>query len=448
MNIATDAMPALLMKKSYIDEPEFVHLGRVTRSYYWDFYTLAWNADAAGDIVNRDTKKPLNEKDIAWRIRESLDDVTTALAALEEAGFMRKSNNTWTIVRYEREQIVQSERRKIHAEAQAASEKRKKDAENSKKKSTDKSVTSQLPVTDLVRKENLIKENSNQENSKKKEKEKELPPSVALNSEEQEKTTPDGAREGASSLSKSESNFEIPDEYKGKMQLLQKTWKTHVQEHPNKAVMGIFLESLSKNVDVEQTQERIRRTVQDGANSPVRYFSTCMTNLYREIEFLEERSMKENHGQIFTYVPDNSIPATQEQFEKSRQEYLEMVKKRDAKEAEKLAEEKAQRDSKYGIKQTPAQAQVELDEWIKEKEAQIINNDQSQIFDIPWMAPAAPQDDRPLPSKIETLSIAQLNPGITLDNLNKKLTDKGFQSITLEYIQAYSIPINPASYKQ
>ena len=47
-----DAMPYMKHYLSYLYDDDFTEIDRLTRSFYWDFYLLAWNADANGGILN------------------------------------------------------------------------------------------------------------------------------------------------------------------------------------------------------------------------------------------------------------------------------------------------------------------------------------------------------------------------------------------------------------
>ena len=117
------AMPYMKYYLSYLTDDDFTELDRVTRSFYWDFYLLAWNADAEGNIQSRETGEALSPERIAKRLYEvDIDKVNTALAKLREAGFIEllEETNTWRVTRYADEQEKQEEKRKLWKIAKAA----------------------------------------------------------------------------------------------------------------------------------------------------------------------------------------------------------------------------------------------------------------------------------------------------------------------------------------
>ena len=144
--------------KSYLDDMDFIDMDRVTRSYYWDFYLLAWNADADGDLLNRETCKPLTVKNIVLRLRGSTEAVNQALKELSDAGFMELQGDTWNISRYTEEQDNQAEYREKQNERQAR-----------KRKAGSNNVTRDSHVTaeqDKLSQENLSKDNLTKEKEK------------------------------------------------------------------------------------------------------------------------------------------------------------------------------------------------------------------------------------------------------------------------------------------
>ena len=62
-------MPFMKLYLSILDDPDYIELSRTAKSLYFEFYLLAWNADAGGDILNRDTLRPFTLKNLAARLR-------------------------------------------------------------------------------------------------------------------------------------------------------------------------------------------------------------------------------------------------------------------------------------------------------------------------------------------------------------------------------------------
>lgn len=122
------AMPYLKLYSFYLDDVDFIELDRVIRSLYWDFNMLAWTADANGDLINRESGKPLTIKNIAVRLREDISVISGALDALVAAGMMHRNGEAWNITRFREEQINQAEYRAKEAERKANQRKKSKES--------------------------------------------------------------------------------------------------------------------------------------------------------------------------------------------------------------------------------------------------------------------------------------------------------------------------------
>ena len=150
-------MPFMKLYLSILDDPEYIELSRTAKSLYFEFYLLAWNADADGDILNRDTLKPLTVKNLALRLRTSTDEINSALGELLPAGLLASDGVTLSICRYQEEQDVQEVIREKARERQARSRERKK-----QEATGDKDMVSH--VTGLQLNQNQIESNINKSN--------------------------------------------------------------------------------------------------------------------------------------------------------------------------------------------------------------------------------------------------------------------------------------------
>lgn len=119
-------MPFMKLYLSILDDPDYIELSRTAKSLYFEFYLLAWNADAGGDILNRDTLRPFTLKNLAARLRTNTAEIESAMNELIPAGFVALDDDTWSICRYLEEQDVQEMIREKARERQARSRQKKK----------------------------------------------------------------------------------------------------------------------------------------------------------------------------------------------------------------------------------------------------------------------------------------------------------------------------------
>lgn len=107
----TASMPWVKIWTEILDDHK---LGRLDAATKWQFVALcllAGECDAEGYLANGD--EPLTVDDIAWRLRESPDDIEEALAALQDAGLVTEDEGCWLVVNFSKRQgRAQSEKRR------------------------------------------------------------------------------------------------------------------------------------------------------------------------------------------------------------------------------------------------------------------------------------------------------------------------------------------------
>lgn len=228
---------------SYLDDPEYLELERSARLRYWECYTLAWKADAAGDILNPDTRKPLTVKQIAMLLRDPLKIVTADLAALASADLLAQNGETWKVTRYCDEQTNQKEYREAAADRQAKSRENRKN------------VTSQSHVTDEHSKDKLSQEKLSHQSS---ESESEL--NISHQS--------------------SQASAKLDDDDDDGILILLDQWEETIPSEPISPALKRLLKQAKKDgIEDADLFEKMQETRFNADKKPIGYFTRCVQDL-------------------------------------------------------------------------------------------------------------------------------------------------------------------------
>ena len=266
------AMPYMKLYTTYLDDMDFIELERNTRSRYWDFYLLAWNADAGGDLLNRETGKALTIKNLALRLREEAGEITRSLEVLEAAGFMSKDGDIWHITRYAEEQDNQDVMRKSWSERQAKHRNKSTQPNEDESQANETELNGEERIIESISQSNRIKLKSHMD--------------VTRDSRVENN---DGATDGpiganaysySSSGSNSKADAGEPLGIHPDLHALSKIWQIFMGAHISPFAQRLINKGLYDGLDPDAIAEKIETTAIHEPTNPLAYFAECIRELY------------------------------------------------------------------------------------------------------------------------------------------------------------------------
>ena len=278
------AMPYMKLYTTYLDDIDFIELERAARSLYWDLYLLAWNADAGGDLLNRETGKPLTIRHIALRLRDEAATLEKDLAALSGAGFISRHGDTWRISRYQDEQDNQEAMRNSWSGRQAKHRKKPKEPteEESQENEDEDQMEEKIIISDNQSNQTELKSHTD--------------------------VTRDSRGDG---MNESQDGLDIiylysfPSPTRNKLQAgmhpylhtMAEVWVSHMGGHITAYPQRIINQALNDGIDPQKIAYMIQTTATHEPANKNGYFAQCIKTLYLQKE-LAEKSQSANGADI------------------------------------------------------------------------------------------------------------------------------------------------------